>query len=243
MLWGWTLIIGLTLFFSRLGIAPWGLWMLLLHWVGARGDLVGPRGSVEAPRGAWSLLGSHHPSRCSSSDASPMPRTPSRRGSPILAEPGDFRKGPEAVVHPPCTSPGAGRRWDLPIPLVPVSSLAVGPKTGSTSPIAGFSSSLCSLCRLLAPGYTETHYTTDGQPVTVAPNHTVGARDGRPSSQNKGDDGFGVSQSLSFTTRIPGVPFQRCVPRVGGPSMSQAGPPELAASWLHPSSCPEGCWL
>ncbi|KAI6069749.1 Disintegrin and metalloproteinase domain-containing protein 33-like protein [Aix galericulata] len=25
---------------------------------------------------------------------------------------------------------------------------------------------------LLAPGYTETHYTTDGQPVTVAPNHT-----------------------------------------------------------------------
>ncbi|NWW95518.1 ADA33 protein, partial [Rhynochetos jubatus] len=28
---------------------------------------------------------------------------------------------------------------------------------------------------LLAPGYTETHYTMDGQPVTVAPNHTVGA--------------------------------------------------------------------
>ncbi|NXN26931.1 ADA33 protein, partial [Nycticryphes semicollaris] len=26
---------------------------------------------------------------------------------------------------------------------------------------------------LLAPGYTETHYTVDGQPVTVAPNHTV----------------------------------------------------------------------
>ncbi|NXS45096.1 ADA33 protein, partial [Balaeniceps rex] len=24
---------------------------------------------------------------------------------------------------------------------------------------------------LLAPGYTETHYTADGQPVTVAPNH------------------------------------------------------------------------
>ncbi|KFO84846.1 Disintegrin and metalloproteinase domain-containing protein 33, partial [Buceros rhinoceros silvestris] len=29
---------------------------------------------------------------------------------------------------------------------------------------------------LLVPGYTETHYTTDGQPVTVTPNHTVGAR-------------------------------------------------------------------
>ncbi|NXN76193.1 ADA33 protein, partial [Himantopus himantopus] len=28
---------------------------------------------------------------------------------------------------------------------------------------------------LLAPGYTETHYSADGQPVTVAPNHTVGA--------------------------------------------------------------------
>ncbi|KAF1439065.1 ADA33 protein, partial [Pygoscelis papua] len=28
---------------------------------------------------------------------------------------------------------------------------------------------------LLAPGYTETHYAVDGQPVTVAPNHTVGA--------------------------------------------------------------------
>ncbi|NXE96735.1 ADA33 protein, partial [Menura novaehollandiae] len=28
---------------------------------------------------------------------------------------------------------------------------------------------------LLAPGYTETHYSEDGQPVTVAPNHTVGA--------------------------------------------------------------------
>ncbi|KFQ24977.1 Disintegrin and metalloproteinase domain-containing protein 33, partial [Merops nubicus] len=27
---------------------------------------------------------------------------------------------------------------------------------------------------LLAPGYTETHYTPGGQPVTVAPNHTVG---------------------------------------------------------------------
>uniref|UniRef100_A0A8C2T649 ADAM metallopeptidase domain 33 n=1 Tax=Coturnix japonica TaxID=93934 RepID=A0A8C2T649_COTJA len=26
--------------------------------------------------------------------------------------------------------------------------------------------------QLLAPGYTETHYTTDGQPVTVTPNHT-----------------------------------------------------------------------
>ncbi|KFP88345.1 Disintegrin and metalloproteinase domain-containing protein 33, partial [Acanthisitta chloris] len=26
--------------------------------------------------------------------------------------------------------------------------------------------------RLLAPGYTETHYTMDGQPVTVTPNHT-----------------------------------------------------------------------
>ncbi|NXK95089.1 ADA33 protein, partial [Formicarius rufipectus] len=28
---------------------------------------------------------------------------------------------------------------------------------------------------LLAPGYTETHYRADGQPVTVTPNHTVGA--------------------------------------------------------------------
>ncbi|NWX81127.1 ADA33 protein, partial [Alca torda] len=28
---------------------------------------------------------------------------------------------------------------------------------------------------LLAPGYTETHYAVDGQPVTVSPNHTVGA--------------------------------------------------------------------
>ncbi|NWU08735.1 ADA33 protein, partial [Cephalopterus ornatus] len=28
---------------------------------------------------------------------------------------------------------------------------------------------------LLAPGYTETHYTGGGQPVTVTPNHTVGA--------------------------------------------------------------------
>ncbi|NWX13498.1 ADA33 protein, partial [Aegotheles bennettii] len=35
---------------------------------------------------------------------------------------------------------------------------------------------------LLAPGYTETHYTTDGQPVTVSPNHTVGAGDGWSSS-------------------------------------------------------------
>ncbi|NXN91253.1 ADA33 protein, partial [Rhinopomastus cyanomelas] len=26
---------------------------------------------------------------------------------------------------------------------------------------------------LLAPGYTETHYSVDGQPVTVTPNHTV----------------------------------------------------------------------
>ncbi|NXN19902.1 ADA33 protein, partial [Indicator maculatus] len=26
---------------------------------------------------------------------------------------------------------------------------------------------------LLAPGYTETHYSENGQPVTVAPNHTV----------------------------------------------------------------------
>ncbi|NWV12852.1 ADA33 protein, partial [Ptilonorhynchus violaceus] len=26
---------------------------------------------------------------------------------------------------------------------------------------------------LLAPGYTETHYSEDGQPVTVTPNHTV----------------------------------------------------------------------
>lgn len=36
-------------------------------------------------------------------------------------------------------------------------------------------SPLSSLHRLLAPGYTETHYAADGQPVTVAPNHTVGA--------------------------------------------------------------------
>ncbi|NXB81124.1 ADA33 protein, partial [Donacobius atricapilla] len=28
---------------------------------------------------------------------------------------------------------------------------------------------------LLAPGYTETHYSQEGQPVTVTPNHTVGA--------------------------------------------------------------------
>ncbi|NXA88887.1 ADA33 protein, partial [Melanocharis versteri] len=28
---------------------------------------------------------------------------------------------------------------------------------------------------LLAPGYTETHYSEEGQPVTVTPNHTVGA--------------------------------------------------------------------
>ncbi|NXX82694.1 ADA33 protein, partial [Urocolius indicus] len=27
---------------------------------------------------------------------------------------------------------------------------------------------------LLAPGYTETHYSRDGRPVTVTPNHTVG---------------------------------------------------------------------
>ncbi|NXO28706.1 ADA33 protein, partial [Cisticola juncidis] len=26
---------------------------------------------------------------------------------------------------------------------------------------------------LLAPGYTETHYSQEGQPVTVTPNHTV----------------------------------------------------------------------
>ncbi|NXJ81988.1 ADA33 protein, partial [Trogon melanurus] len=26
---------------------------------------------------------------------------------------------------------------------------------------------------LLAPGYTETHYAENGQPVTVTPNHTV----------------------------------------------------------------------
>ncbi|NXU98606.1 ADA33 protein, partial [Cettia cetti] len=29
---------------------------------------------------------------------------------------------------------------------------------------------------LLAPGYTETHYSAEGRPVTVTPNHTVGAR-------------------------------------------------------------------
>ncbi|NXB46674.1 ADA33 protein, partial [Leucopsar rothschildi] len=28
---------------------------------------------------------------------------------------------------------------------------------------------------LLAPGYTETHYSEQGEPVTVTPNHTVGA--------------------------------------------------------------------
>ncbi|NXP75573.1 ADA33 protein, partial [Ramphastos sulfuratus] len=28
---------------------------------------------------------------------------------------------------------------------------------------------------LLAPGYTETHYSANGQPVTVSPNHTVGS--------------------------------------------------------------------
>ncbi|NWH80463.1 ADA33 protein, partial [Piaya cayana] len=32
---------------------------------------------------------------------------------------------------------------------------------------------------LLAPGYTETHYAADGQPVTVAPNSTVGSEVGR----------------------------------------------------------------
>ncbi|NXM52091.1 ADA33 protein, partial [Illadopsis cleaveri] len=31
---------------------------------------------------------------------------------------------------------------------------------------------------LLAPGYTETHYSEQGQPVTVTPNHTVGAGHG-----------------------------------------------------------------
>ncbi|NXA49908.1 ADA33 protein, partial [Nothocercus julius] len=31
---------------------------------------------------------------------------------------------------------------------------------------------------LLSPDYTETHYAEDGQPVTVAPNYTVGARRG-----------------------------------------------------------------
>ncbi|NXP63564.1 ADA33 protein, partial [Chloropsis cyanopogon] len=31
---------------------------------------------------------------------------------------------------------------------------------------------------LLAPGYTETHYSKEGQPVTVTPNHTVGAGPG-----------------------------------------------------------------
>ncbi|NWT12182.1 ADA33 protein, partial [Vireo altiloquus] len=29
---------------------------------------------------------------------------------------------------------------------------------------------------LLAPGYTETHYSEEGQPVTVTPNHTVGGQ-------------------------------------------------------------------
>lgn len=28
-------------------------------------------------------------------------------------------------------------------------------------------------CRLLAPGYTETHYSPDGQPVVLFPNHMV----------------------------------------------------------------------
>ncbi|NWV55883.1 ADA33 protein, partial [Daphoenositta chrysoptera] len=31
---------------------------------------------------------------------------------------------------------------------------------------------------LLAPGYTETHYSEEGQPVTVTPNHTVGGWEG-----------------------------------------------------------------
>lgn len=64
--------------------------------------------------------------------------------------------------------PGLGiEAWCLPMPGHP--EQLEGPHP----------SSLSSLCRLLAPGYTETHYAADGQPVTVAPNHTVGAG-GRP---------------------------------------------------------------
>ncbi|NXG45885.1 ADA33 protein, partial [Psilopogon haemacephalus] len=33
---------------------------------------------------------------------------------------------------------------------------------------------------LLAPGYSETHYSETGQPVTVSPNHTVGSFPLRP---------------------------------------------------------------
>lgn len=173
----------------------------------------------------------------------PHAQDPEQEGQPHPCRTWGLQKGARGCGSPPLHISWGWAAVGPPRPFGPRVLAGRGPQNGQHVPIAGFSSSLCSLCRLLAPGYTETHYTTDGQPVTVAPNHTVGARDGRPSSQNKGDDGFGVSQSLSFTTRIPGVPFQRCVPRVGGPSMSQAGPPELAASWLHPSSCPEGCWL
>ena len=46
---------------------------------------------------------------------------------------------------------------------------------GDTKSSLRFLTPLSSLHRLLAPGYTETHYAADGQPVTVTPNHTVGA--------------------------------------------------------------------
>lgn len=64
--------------FSRLGIAPWGLWMLLLHWVGARGD------------------------------ASPMPRTPSRMGSPILVNLGTSERGQRLWFTSPAHLLGLG---------------------------------------------------------------------------------------------------------------------------------------
>lgn len=108
MLWGWTLIIGLTLFFFQAGHRPLGTL-----------DAAASMGWGKGRR-------------------FPHAQDPEQEGQPHPCEPGDFRKGPEAVVHLPCTSPGAGRRWDLPVPLVPVSSLAVGPKMGSTSPLQGF---------------------------------------------------------------------------------------------------------
>lgn len=53
------------------------------------------------------------------------------------------------------------------------------PEPGHPAQLEGLHPSpLSSLRRLLAPGYTETHYTADGQPVTVTPNHTVGAGGG-----------------------------------------------------------------
>lgn len=126
MLWGWTPIMGLTPSFPgwALPLGEFGLVGTLdaaasVGW-GAKGDLAGPRGSVEVPRGAWSLWGSCHPPQLLilrepspltvgvGSRAPSMPRTPSRMGSPILAEPGDFRKGPEAVIRPPAHLVGLG---------------------------------------------------------------------------------------------------------------------------------------